>query len=216
MNHFQNILQEMAPPSDWDLSTFDKSFAAQVRYATEKAKRIGSGSSRVVFEIPYQGRTTVLKIAKNKKGLAQNEVEGDWSLYNYYPDILIPLIDKDTEHDEPTWLHFEKANKLTSSKFKSMTGFTFNQFAKVLMYQHNKITATKSHFNYIYNMSESLVTKILETELLSDVVDMCVCYDILPGDFGRIANWGEYQGRPVIIDVGFTKSVATSHYGFRI
>ena len=67
------ILSEAPLPDDWDKSAYksDKSFASQLRYAQERAKKIGAGSSRVAFEIEHQGRPTVLKIAKNKKGLAQ-------------------------------------------------------------------------------------------------------------------------------------------------
>jgi len=37
------------------------------------AKRLGGGSSRVAFLIDYQGRKTILKVAKNNKGLAQSQ-----------------------------------------------------------------------------------------------------------------------------------------------
>lgn len=66
----------MALPDDWDESKFghDKVFYKRVQYAKLKAKQIGSGTSRVAFIIPDQGRNTVLKVAKNKKGMAQNIV----------------------------------------------------------------------------------------------------------------------------------------------
>lgn len=40
-------------------------------------------------------------------------------------------------------------------------------------------------------------------------------FDINLADFARAANWGIYQGRPVVIDVGFTQAVGQAHYGLR-
>lgn len=31
-------------------------------------------------------------------------------------------------------------------------------------------------------------------------------YNVLLGDFVRIANWGVYEGNPVIIDLGYTEN----------
>ena len=61
-------------PPDWDKEQLNlrQTFKNRIKYAVSKAQRIGSGSSRVAFIIPYEGRNTVLKVAKNLKGLAQN------------------------------------------------------------------------------------------------------------------------------------------------
>jgi hypothetical protein len=123
----RNILTEVPLPGDWDSSAYtkQKSFASRVKYATARAKKIGTGSSRVAFEIEYQGRPTILKIAKNKKGMAQNEYEistlGDWYVKSL--NITIPIIDSDEiDEDNPTWLHTEKASKMTPTVFKSHMG----------------------------------------------------------------------------------------------
>jgi hypothetical protein len=88
MKTFKQFITEMVPPPEsWDRGVFHKSFKKQLDYAIERAAKIGTGSSRVVFEIEYEGRPTVLKIAKNAKGLAQNEKEADYGLYRMYPDI---------------------------------------------------------------------------------------------------------------------------------
>ena len=73
----KNIITEVPLPSDWDDSQYKSHvpFAKRIRYAKARAKQVGVGSSRVAFVVPYQGRDTVLKIAKNKKGMAQNDYE---------------------------------------------------------------------------------------------------------------------------------------------
>jgi hypothetical protein len=35
---------------------------------------------------------------------------------------------------------------------------------------------------------------------------------IVPDDFAVASNWGEYNGRPVVIDVGFTENVEKMYY----
>ena len=109
---FKQWLTEAPLPDDWDKNVYspNNSFAKQVKYAKERAQKVGSGSSRVAFKIEYQGRPTVLKIAKNRIGLAQNEQESQ-ALRDYYlEDITIPMIDYDEA--SPQQIKFE----LTQSK----------------------------------------------------------------------------------------------------
>jgi hypothetical protein len=114
------LLNETPLPSDWDSSKFNtsNSFKSIVDYALERSKKIGTGSSRIAFEVEYEGRPTILKIAKNKKGLAQNEVESKMLSDGYIEkmELTIPLIDYDTTNIQPLWIHTEKANKVTEKK----------------------------------------------------------------------------------------------------
>ena len=50
------------------------SFANRIKYADNNLTRIGGGSGRIVYEL---NDTKVLKLAKNQKGVAQNNVEFD-------------------------------------------------------------------------------------------------------------------------------------------
>lgn len=221
MISFKQHITEMAPPpEDWDLSIFDKSYKKQLEYALSKATKLGQGSSRVVFEIPYENRMTVLKVAKNAKGLAQNNKEGDWSLYNMNPSITCPLIDKDEEHDDPKWIHLEKADKLSKSQFKSITGFSFDHFGNMLRDNEDyrleqgiyKSRRGWGGIDWKYNIPQEDQEKIQESELFYDVTDLMANFDILAGDLQRIANWGLYKGNPVIIDLGFDSSVQEIYY----
>jgi hypothetical protein len=219
MKPFKKYLVETPPPSDWDTGVFKSSYKKQLAYAMERAKKIGSGSSRVVFEIPYDGRPTVLKIAKNPKGLAQNEKEADWGMYRMYPDITCPLIDVDEEHDQPKWIHLEKAEKLKASVFKSIEGFSFEDFGYMLR-DEEQIRNGRKRRNFETNWEGQVndddeVEKIRNSEIFYDVTSLCGNFGILAGDLQRLANWGIYKGHPVIIDLGFDSSIAKSHYGFK-
>ena len=110
------VLDEMPLPADWDpqqMRQGSTTFKSRLAYALERAKKLGTGSSRVATVIEYQGRPTVLKIAKNQKGLAQNSVEADILSDGYASQlgILIPLIDYDEQNREPSWIHTEMATK---------------------------------------------------------------------------------------------------------
>lgn len=204
-----NIL-ESPLPDDWDKSVYSNntSFAKRIKYAKEKASRIGAGSSRVAFVIPYEGRETVLKIAKNRKGIAQNEEEvsllEDWYLKKL--NITIPMIDYDSESNSgPTWLHVEKANKATDAIFKKLTGMPLIRCMEYALVASGRDTRYKERF--------ADLNKHDENEFLQNLIDFIGNYTHIPtGDLMRLANWGVYQGRPVIVDLGLTDTTLKAYY----
>src|SRR5690625_4465672 len=118
-----NILSllEAPLPEDWDSEIFSDKvpFKTRVEYAKESAQKVGGGSSRIACEIPHEGRRIVLKIAKNSKGMAQNEVEVDMlnnARFLNAEDIVVPEIDHDESSSSPTWIHMEYAPRLKSNK----------------------------------------------------------------------------------------------------
>jgi len=215
----KEILVEVPLPDDWDKEVYkpNVSFAKQLRYATERAQKIGTGSSRVAFIIEYQGRPTVLKIAKNQKGIAQNDFESQMFDDYYFSDlgISIPMIDYDEENEYPRWIHTEKAEKMKPNQFKKFFGVSHNDV--VAMVEHG---AGQSRLNPDYNKEVlSAYEEIINDEdhpshdFVSALINIVGNYtNIAPGDFGRLANWGVYQGRPAIIDIGHSQDVMTKYY----
>ena len=69
-------LKEMAYPSTFNIEEFMSlsSFAKRVEYCNKRLKFLGQGSSRRVYMIDNE---KCLKLARNKKGIAQNEAEND-------------------------------------------------------------------------------------------------------------------------------------------
>lgn len=205
---YQGIIQEAPLPPDWDQSMFtgrQGTYKQMIEYAKARAQQIGKGSSRVAFEVPYQGRKTVLKVAlSNTKGLAQNEEEAelfsDWYIRNL--GIVIPLIDYDERNSKPTWIHTEYADKITKSQLKRFFGgIDINVILASVDYQK---TGKK---NWFY---KELPPEIHENENYQNLVDLVINFPrIETGDLGRAANWGIYKGRPVILDLGFTESTVS-------
>ena len=79
---FNTICNEMAYPVGFSMETMLSlnSYSARVRYCDQHLQKIGQGSSRIVYDVDGE---KVLKVAKNKKGIAQNEAESEDWLQSY-------------------------------------------------------------------------------------------------------------------------------------
>lgn len=212
-------VDEMALPVDWDPTALghDKTFKSRLDYALQRAPRLGGGSSRVAFVIPDNGRETVLKIAKNNKGMAQNEAEADILDDGYLGklDIVIPLVDYDKTSREPVWIQTEKANKVSRVKLAKMLHAGGKWPMTNFLYAvENKLGSRQKYMPSLDDIKKDMLdsgSTEQDIEIFMDYVDQVAVLvsssSLLAGDFGNPANWGEYQGRPVIIDLGYTESV---------
>jgi hypothetical protein len=219
----EEVLDEMPLPVDWDPSQMRQqgtSFKSRLAYALERAKKLGVGSSRVATTIEYQGRPTVLKIAKNAKGLAQNSVEADILSDGYASQmgILIPIIDYDTQNREPSWVHTELAQKANEKQLCSlMKCQSLDDLIRAAQAQLNEYgTRSRAILNDIidknahFGSSEQDADTFLE--YVNGLSELKSSFDVELADFHRPANWGLYQGKPVIIDVGFNSNVLNQYY----
>lgn len=201
-------LFEAPLPPDWDREKFSPrtSFRQMVAYAKERATQVGRGSSRVAFEVPYQGRKTVIKVATGSKGLAQNFEEAhlldDGHIQQL--DIVIPLIDYDTENgNRISWIHTEYAQKLTQNQLERyFGGVRMSDIALFLDYARSG------------NSRQGLIPDSLhDNEFFQELQDLVINFDIPPMDLARKANWGLYRGKPVIIDLGLTSETIKLYGG---
>lgn len=197
------LILEAPLPDDWDANIYSERvpFATRVKYATERAEKVGKGSSRVAFIIPYQGRKTVLKIALNTKGMAQNDDEARLldDRYMQSTGIVIPLIDYDERNSRPTWIHTEYATKITQKQLeKFFGGLPMYQITAYL----DKLTE-RSRYG-----SATLPPEIYENEYFQALQVVVGNFGIPAADFDRKANWGLYKNKPVIIDLGYTDATA--------
>lgn len=193
-------LFEAPLPDDWDADIYNEwvPFAQRLRYAKERAMQLGRGSSRVAFEIPYQGRKTALKIAINHKGIAQNEEESmlldDYMVRQI--GIVIPLIDYDERNPQPTWIHTEYAQKITQKQLERFFGGV--SLTEIVWYLDYHRSGKGTRIN--------LPDEIFENEYFQRLQDLVLNFGIPAGDLARKANWGLYKGEPVIIDLGLTEN----------
>lgn len=214
------VLDEMPLPADWDPQQMRQgatTFKSRLAYALERAKKLGTGSSRVATTIEYQGRPTVLKIAKNAKGLAQNSVEADILSDGYASQlgILIPIIDYDEQNREPSWIHTEMAQKANEKQLCHLMGcktlYELVRFADVIAGKYRGMTSQKFIDDLVNDgRSENDIEKM--TDYANILADLANSFDVELADFNRPANWGLYNGKPVIVDVGFNSNVMNQYY----
>lgn len=217
-----DIIKETPLPQDWDKTQLDssQSFKSRIDYAVSKSKKIGSGSSRVVFSIPYQGRVTALKIAKNSKGMAQNTAEVDLLSDNYIKmlGIVIPLIDFDEDNSSPIWLQTERAEPVTSVS-------QLNQLLSAISVKYlvgyaeylsgNRLhpdAITQDEYISLHRDSNFSDEEIEHSLVYADAFTELKNYDVNLADLTRYQNWGIWQGKPVIIDLGLTSAVHARFY----
>ena len=89
-----------------------KSFAGKIKFASQYLTRIGSGSGRIVYDIDGQ---KVLKLARNPKGVAQNEMESNIGTYYDTRHIVTEIFEV---ADDETWIVSEKAKKVNEKRIK--------------------------------------------------------------------------------------------------
>lgn len=108
-------VNEMAYPSSFNMKEFKKlrSFTQRAEYCDSRLKYIDEGSSRIVFEIDDE---KVLKLAYNRKGLAQNRVEAETPReYGIFAEIY-------DRHPNCYWIEMEKADHAFISDFNNIYG----------------------------------------------------------------------------------------------
>lgn len=135
-----NNINEMAYPDTFSMDTLLSlsSYAKKVQYADTHLTKIASGSSRIAYKVDEE---KVLKVAKNKKGLAQNIAESDWGLQDMYPDLVAKVFETD---EDGIFLEMELARKVTPTKFRSILGFTHHELDMFLLYFNGINTGRKS------------------------------------------------------------------------
>ncbi len=216
----EQIVDEMPLPTNWDPQQFQQqttSYKSRLAYALERAKKLGAGSSRVAMTIEYEGRPTVLKVAKNAKGLAQNSVEADILSDGYASQlgILIPIIDYDEQNREPSWVHTELATKANEQQLcrimrcKSLNSLI--SFGEIIAGKYPRRTA-QDVINGMVNDGVSEQDIETCTDYANKLADLANSFDVELRDLTSAANWGFYKGHPVIIDVGFNSNVLQQYY----
>ena len=138
-------INEAAMPQ-FNLQTLSsiKSFAGKLKYCKQMlGPTFGSGSSRIIFEIDDN---KVLKLAKNQKGLAQNEFEDDTSRYS---DIVVKVFDC---ADDYSWLVEENCIPAKEKDFEHVIGIPFDTYCDLVRWNYNSYSYRSNHIP-LYTMS---------------------------------------------------------------
>jgi mRNA-degrading endonuclease RelE of RelBE toxin-antitoxin system len=198
-------------PASFDMEVFKslKSHAGRNKYAQEHLQRLSSGSSRIVYKIDDE---KVLKLAKNDKGVAQNEVEIEYGQYNDIKDIVAKIFDYDEQNN--LWVEMELARKVKISDFKNIVGYNFEDIKKAI---HN-VGVDSGMLRRIgkYEMNQELVDDMWENEFTQELFSFIGNYQVPVGDLQRLSSYGvvkrDGQDTIVLIDYGLTHDVYSSYY----
>lgn len=184
-----------------------RSFNGRITYANQNLSRIGSGSGRAVYDIDG---TKVLKLAKNPKGVAQNEEEArlgnDWHINNLVTNVF------DSAEDD-TWVVAEEGKKVTEKRIKELTGI--ESLGSLNAYLRNSESTNKGG-RTIFSMDPALKDSYVENEFVASLNDFMLNYNQMSGDLARPSSYGEVvrDGEPTLVltDYGLSDEVYNTHY----
>jgi hypothetical protein len=197
-------------PVNFDIFQFKnlRSYAEKLRYAEEHlGNPIGRGSARVVYRVDND---KVLKLAKNKKGIAQNEAEINWADDYYFGNMLAKIFDYD--RDNSYWTEMEIAYRATINDFKRLWGINFKDLWIYLKNKNSENNGQRSMFHIDPELKEQLDNN----EYVMNLVDFMMNSNSPDGDLSKLNSWGRVH-RPdgdelVLIDFGLTNDVYQSYY----
>ncbi len=181
------------------LSNIEKleTYNARKKYAERNLKHLSSGSSRIVYLTPAK---TIVKLAKNDKGIAQNEAESNPEMKSKYLNKIL------SRADNNAWLETCYLEKISEKDFKEMTGLDFEDFGESIRYGLRKVSDNKDI------EKPKNFEKVAESDIYKELKDIGEKFKLLPGDMARISSWGEKDGSPVLIDAGLTKDIFDEYY----
>ena len=212
---FKKLVKEMAYPSNFNMEELESlpSYAARVNYCTQRLQRIGAGSSRITFAVDGEKE---LKVAKNKKGLAQNQVEGEKWKQGYC--CFATVYD---QSDDGIFLEMQAARRAKPADFKRLTGYGFDVMIEWVKYTRSLYSRDRSYYgNYDYKMlfdSDEWAEYLNDYNVFAGIHQyLCDTQLEVVGDFQRISSWGVVMENGeeslAIIDFGLDDEVFNNYY----
>lgn len=203
----RKLLNEAAD-ADFNTNNINGAFNQMKRYCdTHLGNRIGSGSSRLVYQIDDN---RVLKLARNQKGIAQNDVESQ--MYHQNFDIFPKIFNKSPDG---LWIDCEYVLPAKAADFQQCLGMKWKDVCEII----NQIASQYSRYSYRNYSDENwkhLEELMYNNHFFYELNDYMSNEQIPPGDLLRLANWGmtmrDGQATMVILDSGFNEQVWKDYY----
>jgi len=173
-----------------------ETYQARTKYAEKNLKHLSSGSSRIVYETDNK---TIIKMAKNDKGIAQNKAEANPKMKSKFLNEII------SQAKNFSWLETHYLEKIIEKDFKKMTDIDFDDFGDAIRYGLKDISdSSKSKPKHFGEISKS--------EIYKEMKRIGEKFKLMPGDIARISSWGTKNNCPILIDAGLTKEVFEDYY----
>jgi hypothetical protein len=173
-----------------------ESFSVKKEYVEKCLKQISSGSSRIVFEIPD---SSVLKLAFNEKGLAQNKAESSIKEKSKY---INPVTKASSNY---SWIITPLAKKITEKEFADIIGVSFKDFGECIKYEMRELSTKE-------RKKPENFEEVSEKDIFKEVSKIALKHKLMPGDIARISSWKVRDEQPVLVDLGLTQEIYKKFY----
>lgn len=217
---YEDMVNENKP---FSLNALDKMkyFKDRVAYCKKFLKYLGRGSSRMSFLMP---NGHVLKLAFNRKGLAQNSAEcGD-----YYKNSLDCFTNVYNKAEDDTWCEVEQAVPCKPQDFpRLLNGMTFVEMCDFLV-DMTRQRGYPNAFRYRYLNTPKERLQEIENSMwedpdghpllhaLSEYIGNYGAAESLVSDFFNVRNWGivnrDGEEMLVVTDSGLNDDVWNEYY----
>ena len=201
---FQSMAEGEKVPSDSsDLKTVLgnlerlETYTARKEYAERNLKHLSSGSSRIVYLTPGQ---TIVKLAKNDKGIAQNKAEANPQMKSKFLNKILSCA------KNCAWIEVPFLDKITEKEFEKMTGLKFEDFGESIRYALKDVSGNTD------KEKPKNFKEVEKSDIYKELKDIGEKFKLMPGDLARISSWGAKNGNPVLIDAGLTADVFADFY----
>lgn len=216
----RETMEEMAYPDSWSWETFKslKNFNQRKQYCDTHLEYLGSGSGRIAYLVDDD---KVLKLAKNKKGKAQNEAEvrffnDGYVAESYGSEYLARVFEYD---EDGLWMEMELVSKIKKSDFEVEFGVSIDDFdhaAIMISFQHRHLSVFRNLKSWIFDEFNNGDLEESNPKLYS-LLSLCQTmegdFGYMVGDLSRISSFGRAKdGRIVIVDYGLTWDIYQNYY----
>ena len=191
-----------------------RSFKNRYQYCLQNlGKPQGRGSSRVIFQLDDE---KILKLAYNRKGVAQNQAE-----YDGFLDSLGVVPHTYDSDDNGLWLVSEYVLPAKEQDFQHCLNMSFEEFKKFIAsdwaWRLDYTKAKNGEYNWVGIYSYDEYVEILENnEDLNPFDEYIGSYQPPLGDLLRLVNYGMTMrdGYPtiVLLDAGLSEEVWNNYY----
>jgi hypothetical protein len=204
-------------PEGFELEHFANlpNYRDRVKYCNSTLTRIKGGSSRTVYKID---KDKVLKLAHNSKGIAQNDEEAD-DYYQQHHTNVAKVFDADKENGQ--WIVSEYAEPLHQSRFESIVGIPFKEYAQFLNYHARNVSDEKKIRDEAKNYATpEIISKCESSDWVQDVIVLCRETNKYILDLAKLDAYGLVRrgGKDVVVvvDYGLNNPVAKEKYNLNI
>jgi len=172
-------------------------YKARVEYAENNMEHLSSGSARIAFKT---NEDTVIKLAKNDKGIAQNKVEVKASGTSKF-------INKCIRHAKNMyWIEVDYLDKISEKDFEKLSGISFKDFGEAISYGLKNVSENSGE------KKPKNFDEVSKTEIYKEIKKVGEELELLPGDLERISSWHRKGNQLILVDAGLTRKVYDDYY----